>query len=111
MALNRDLKAERRANKTYADTWRYGGGSIFTTPAVDPELGLIYIGTGNPSPQMDDSTRPGDNLYSVSLVALEADTANCAGITSRSPMTAGVMTSPARRYCLILLKTAKPSRR
>ncbi len=72
--LNRDLKAERRANRTHADTWRYGGGSIFTTPAVDPELGLIYIGTGNPSPQMDDSTRPGDNLYTVSLVALEADT-------------------------------------
>ena len=74
VALNRDLKAERRANKTYSDTWRFGGGSIYTTPAVDPELGLIYIGTGNPSPQMDDSTRPGDNLYTVSLVALEADT-------------------------------------
>ena len=72
--LNRDLEAERRANGTYADTWRYGGGSIYTTPAVDPELGLVYIGTGNPSPQMDDSTRPGDNLYTVSLVALEADT-------------------------------------
>ena len=74
VALNRDLRAERRGNKTYADTWRYGGGSIFTTPAIDPELGLVYIGTGNPSPQMDDSTRPGDNLYTVSLVALEADT-------------------------------------
>ena len=72
--LNRDLDAERVANETYADTWRYGGGSIFTTPAIDPELGLVYIGTGNPSPQMDDSTRPGDNLYTVSLVALEADT-------------------------------------
>lgn len=72
--LNRDLRAERRANRTYADTWRFGGGSIYTTPAVDPELGLVYIGTGNPSPQMDDSTRPGDNLYTVSLVALEADT-------------------------------------
>ena len=72
--LNRDLRAERRANRTYADTWRFGGGSIYTTPAIDPELGLVYIGTGNPSPQMDDSTRPGDNLYTVSLVALEADT-------------------------------------
>ena len=72
--LNRDLQAERNANRTYSDTWRYGGGSIYTTPAIDPELGLVYIGTGNPSPQMDDSTRPGDNLYTVSLVALEADT-------------------------------------
>ena len=74
VALNRDIKAERAANKTYPDTWRYGGGSIYTTPAIDPELGLVYIGTGNPSPQMDDSTRPGDNLYTVSLVALEAGT-------------------------------------
>lgn len=72
--LNRNLKAERRANRAYSDTWRVGGGSIYTTPAIDPELGLIYIGTGNPSPQMDDTTRPGDNLYTVSLVALEADT-------------------------------------
>lgn len=72
--LNRDLQAERRANRNHADAWRYGGGSIYTTPAVDPELGLVFLGTGNPSPQMDDSTRPGDNLYTVSLVALEADT-------------------------------------
>ena len=72
--LNRDITAERLANKFYSDTWRYGGGSIYTTPAIDPELNLIYIGTGNPSPQMDDSTRPGDNLYTVSLVALDLDT-------------------------------------
>jgi glucose dehydrogenase len=41
---------------------------------VDPESGLLYLGIGNPSPQMDDSTRPGDNLYTVSLVALDAET-------------------------------------
>lgn len=69
--LNRDLAAEKAAFKKYAGTWRYGGGSIWTTPAIDPQLGLIYLGTGNPSPQMDDSTRPGDNLYTVSLVALD----------------------------------------
>ena len=72
--LNRDLAAERLAFQSYPDTWRYGGGSIYTTPAIDPELGLVYIGTGNPSPQMDDSTRPGDNLYTVSLVALDLAT-------------------------------------
>ncbi len=72
--LNRDIAAEKQANKKYYDTWRYGGGSVWTTPAIDPELGLIYIGTGNPSPQMDDSTRPGDNLYTVSLVALDINT-------------------------------------
>ena len=69
--LNRDLETEKQTADQYADTWRYGGGSIWTTPAIDPELGLIYLGTGNPSPQMDDTTRPGDNLYTVSLVALD----------------------------------------
>jgi PQQ-dependent dehydrogenase (methanol/ethanol family) len=72
--LNRDITSEKLANKKYSDTWRYGGGSVWTTPAIDAELGLIYIGTGNPSPQMDDSTRPGDNLYTVSLVALDIET-------------------------------------
>lgn len=72
--LNRDLDAERAAFEHYPDSWRMGGGSVFTTPAIDAELGLLYLGTGNPSPQMDDSTRPGDNLYTVSLVALEAAT-------------------------------------
>jgi len=72
--LNRDIAAEKLTNNKYSDTWRYGGGSVWTTPAIDAELGLIYIGTGNPSPQMDDSTRPGDNLYTVSLVALDIDT-------------------------------------
>ncbi|RME35783.1 MAG: pyrrolo-quinoline quinone, partial [Gammaproteobacteria bacterium] len=72
--LNRDLAAERAAFARYRDTWRYGGGSVWTTPAVDRELGLIYLGTGNPAPQMDDSTRPGDNLHTVSLVALELAT-------------------------------------
>ena len=66
--------AEKLSFDRYKDTWRYGGGSIYTTPAIDPELGLIYIGTGNPSPQMDDTTRPGDNLYTVSLVALDINT-------------------------------------
>jgi len=72
--LNRVLTAEKQSFDRYKDTWRYGGGSIYTTPAIDPELGLIFIGTGNPSPQMDDTTRPGDNLYTVSLVALDINT-------------------------------------
>ena len=72
--LNRDTATERARAPQYAEAWRNGGGSAWTTPAIDPELGLLYFGTGNPSPQMDDISRPGDNLYSVSLVALEADT-------------------------------------
>ena len=72
--LNRDVEEEKRNAEKYRDSWRLGGGSIWTTPAIDPELNLLYIGTGNPSPQMEGSTRPGDNLYTVSLVALDART-------------------------------------
>jgi glucose dehydrogenase len=72
--LHRDLGAEKAAFTRYADTWRFGGGSIWTTPAVDRERRLVFLGTGNPAPQMDDSTRPGDNLYTVSLVALDYTT-------------------------------------
>ena len=72
--LHRDLDAERAAIDRYRDSWRFGGGSVWTTPAVDTARGLIYIGTGNPAPQMDDATRPGDNLHSLSLVALELAT-------------------------------------
>ena len=72
--LHRDIDKEKEIFKKHPDTWKLGGGSIWTTPAIDPELGLMYIGTGNPSPQMEGSTRPGDNLYTVSLVALELKT-------------------------------------
>ena len=72
--LNRNINAEKKAFDRYSDTWRYGGGSIWSTPAIDPELGLIYFGTGNPSPNMEDATRPGDNLYTCSLVALDINT-------------------------------------
>lgn len=72
--LNRDLDAERAAFARYKDSWRFGGGSVWTTPAVDTARGLLFIGTGNPAPQMDDATRPGDNRHSISLVALELAT-------------------------------------
>ena len=51
-----------------------GGAPVWTTPAYDAELGLLFIGTGNPAPDYDGSVRPGDNLYSTSLVALEEAT-------------------------------------
>ena len=74
VALHRDLDKERASFPQYQDAWRFGGGSAWTTPAIDPKLGLLYFGTGNPSPQMDDISRPGDNLYTVSLVALDIET-------------------------------------
>jgi glucose dehydrogenase len=74
LPLNRNIDKERATFRQYQDAWRFGGGSAWTTPALDPELGLLYFGTGNPSPQMDDVSRPGDNLYTVSLIALEIAT-------------------------------------
>jgi alcohol dehydrogenase (cytochrome c) len=56
------------------DTWKYGGAAVWQTPAVDPELGLVYFSTGNPGPDLNGSVRPGDNLFSVSIVAIEAKT-------------------------------------
>ena len=58
----------------YNDTWRYGGAAVWQTPAVDPELGLVYFSTGNPGPDANGSVRPGDNLFSVSMVAIDAAT-------------------------------------
>jgi len=51
-----------------------GGASTWNTGSYDPQLGLIYWGTGNPAPDYNAAVRPGDNLYSNSVVALDAKT-------------------------------------
>jgi alcohol dehydrogenase (cytochrome c) len=55
------------------DSWRSGGGSVWLTGSFDPELNLTYWGIGNPGPDWNPSQRKGDNLYSDSVVALDAD--------------------------------------
>lgn len=72
--LYRDIAAEKARMAEYSGAWEVGGGSLWSTPALDAELGILYMGTGNPSPQMDDVSRPGDNLYTVSVVAIDAHT-------------------------------------
>jgi alcohol dehydrogenase (cytochrome c) len=57
-----------------AKAWEKGGGSTWATGAYDPELNLVYWGTGNAGPDYDGSAREGDNLYTASIVALDADT-------------------------------------
>lgn len=54
--------------------WLTGGAPVWQTPAVDPELGLIYFSTGNTAPDLDGSDRKGDNLFSDSIMALDANT-------------------------------------
>jgi alcohol dehydrogenase (cytochrome c) len=56
------------------DVWQHGGASVWQTPAVDPELGLLYFSTGNPGPDFNGAVRAGDNLFSASIVAVEART-------------------------------------
>ena len=59
------------------DTWGDGaraGGGIWTQPAIDEELGLVYINAGNPSPDYDGSARVGINLFSNSTIALDLET-------------------------------------
>ena len=57
-----------------SDAWTRGGGPIWNTPALDPQLGLLYFATGNVGPDYDGSVREGDNLFSASIIALKAKT-------------------------------------
>ncbi|MAZ09029.1 PQQ-binding-like beta-propeller repeat protein [Limnobacter sp. UBA3528] len=74
VTLPRNIEQEKAAAAQYPDAWKYGGGSAWSTPAIDRKNGILYFGTGNPSPQMEGSSRPGDNLYTASLVALDVRT-------------------------------------
>ena len=65
---------EPGADTWEGDSWRTGGGATWLTGSFDPDLGLLYWGTGNPAPVRNDEGRAGDNLYTASLVALEAAT-------------------------------------
>ena len=56
------------------NSWEHGGAPAWLTGSYDPDLNLIYWGTGNPGPDFNAKQRPGDNLYSDSVVALDADT-------------------------------------
>lgn len=53
------------------DAWKQGGGSTWLTGAYDPELKLLYWGTGNPGPDWNGDVRPGDNLFTCSLLAID----------------------------------------
>ena len=60
------------------DDWEHGGAPIWITGSFDPDLDLVYWGVGNPGPDWNPSQRPGDNLYSDAVVALDADTGELA---------------------------------
>jgi alcohol dehydrogenase (cytochrome c) len=62
-------------HETWAgDSWQHGGASVWVTGSYDPQLNLTYWGIGNPGPDWNSDVRAGTNLYSDSVVALDADT-------------------------------------
>ncbi len=85
-----DLKSQKEVWRTFtipgkgepgSDTWKddqnaaaSGGGSTWVTGSYDPATNTVLWGTGNPGPDWDNAYRPGDNLYTDSSLALDADT-------------------------------------
>ena len=70
----RDIDAEKQALAELGDPYETLGGGVWQNPAVDLASNRIYFVVGNPSPDLDGSLRPGDNLYTDSLVAVDLDT-------------------------------------
>ncbi len=73
-SLRRNVAEEQAAvaSGDFDDAWKIGGGSVWMTPSIDRERGWVIATTGNPSPDLDASVRPGDNRWSNSLVAIDA---------------------------------------
>ena len=66
---------EEQGHETWSgDAWKTGGGSTWVPGTYDPDSRLIYWGVGNPGPDWNGDSRPGDNLYTCSLIALDAET-------------------------------------
>ena len=55
------------------DSWKTGGGPTWITGSYDPELNLLYWGVGNPGPDWNGDVRPGDNLYTNCVLAIDPD--------------------------------------
>ena len=72
--MHRDIQAEKAQLAKAGDPYQKLGGGVWQNPAVDLATNRIYFVVGNPSPDLDGSIRPGDNLYTDSLVSLDLDT-------------------------------------
>jgi PQQ-dependent dehydrogenase (methanol/ethanol family) len=72
--LHRNIAAEKATLAQIGDPYKTLGGGVWQNPAVDLTTGRIYFVVGNPSPDLDGSLRPGDNVYTDSLVSLDLET-------------------------------------
>jgi PQQ-dependent dehydrogenase (methanol/ethanol family) len=71
--MHRDIDAEKAALAKDGDPYKTLGGGVWQNPSVDLANNRIYFVVGNPSPDLDGAIRPGDNLYTDSLVSLDLD--------------------------------------
>jgi alcohol dehydrogenase (cytochrome c) len=71
--MHRDIAAEKAALAKDGDPYKKLGGGVWQNPTVDRARHRIYFVVGNPSPDLDGAVRPGDNLYTDSLVSVDLD--------------------------------------
>jgi PQQ-dependent dehydrogenase (methanol/ethanol family) len=71
--MHRDIEAEKAAYEANGDPYETLGGGVWQSMAVDRETGMVYFVVGNPSPDLYGAIRPGDNLYTDSLVAVDLE--------------------------------------
>ena len=76
------------------EAWQRGGGNCWVTSTFDPELNLLYVGTGNPCPDFDGAVREGDNLHTDSGVAVDVDTGEIKDHFQYTPHTTCGTTTP-----------------
>jgi len=76
--MHRDIAAEKEALAKNGDPYKTLGGGVWQNPSVDLATKRVYFVVGNPSPDLDGALRPGDNLYTDSLVAVDLDTGKLA---------------------------------
>jgi alcohol dehydrogenase (cytochrome c) len=72
--MHRDIAAEKAQLAKSGDPYKQLGGGVWQNPSVDLATNRIYFVVGNPSPDLDGAVRPGDNLYTNSLVSLDLET-------------------------------------
>ena len=72
--MHRDIEAEKAAYAKNGDPYKTLGGGVWQNPSYDSASNRIYFVVGNPSPDLDGAIRPGDNLYTDSLVSVDLDT-------------------------------------
>jgi alcohol dehydrogenase (cytochrome c) len=72
--LHRNIAKEKATLAKDGDPYKMLGGGVWQNPSVDLSTNRVYFVVGNPSPDLDGALRPGDNLYTNSLVSVDLDT-------------------------------------